>query len=87
MKVTKYTEVEVDVDLDDFSTEDLIETLESHGYVVIDKDSDDAPAYYQKHIHTLKEDFINWYQFGMKNENFEKTMKQFFKDTIDEYIA
>lgn len=32
---TVYTEVEVDVDLDDFDTEDLIEELESRGHEYI----------------------------------------------------
>ena len=36
--VTVYTEVEVDVDLSDFETDDLIEELESRGHMV----SDDA---------------------------------------------
>lgn len=31
---TIYTEVEVDVDLDEFDTEDLIEELEDRGYMV-----------------------------------------------------
>lgn len=34
---TVYTEVEVDVDLSDFDTDDLIEELESRGEIVGDK--------------------------------------------------
>lgn len=33
---TIYTEVEVDVDLDEFDTDDLIEELESRGHMVTD---------------------------------------------------
>ena len=76
----------VDVDLDDFNTEDLIEELEIRGFIVMDKDDSDGPEHLKDNIHKLKEDFINWYQFGMKNENFEASMKEFFKETIDEYI-
>jgi hypothetical protein len=36
MYKTIYTEVEVDVDLSDFDTDDLIEELESRGSAVID---------------------------------------------------
>lgn len=36
MYKTVYTEVEVDVDLSDFETDDLIEELESRGEVVLD---------------------------------------------------
>lgn len=78
------TEVEVDVDLEDFSTNDLIDELRERGYSVEAKDEVTA---LEDQILSLKEDFINWYQFGMKNENFEKIMQKFFKDTIDEYVV
>lgn len=81
------TFVEVDVDLDDFQSDELIDELEARGYIVMDKDDSDAPESIRNEIQKLKDDFINWYQFGMKNENFEKTMKQFFKETIGEYIV
>lgn len=79
--------VDVEVELDDFVTDDLIEELEVRGFIVMDKDDSDGPEHLKDNIHRLKEDFINWYQFGMKNENFEKTMKEFFKETIGEYIV
>lgn len=83
--VTKSVEtfVDVDVDLDDFNTDELIGELEDRGYTVLSKND---LNHYEDHISSLKEDFLNWYQFGMSNENFEKTMKQFFLNTIDEYI-
>lgn len=76
-----YTNVEVE--LDDLNTDDLISELEDRGYTVLSKDD---LNHYEDHIRSLHQDFLNWYQFGMKNENFEKTMKQFFLNTIDEYI-
>lgn len=84
VRKTVDTYVEVDVDLDEFDDTDLIDELKSRGYEVTDKDD---TIYYEDHIHSLKEDFLNWYQLGMKNESFEKTMKHFFLDTIDEYIS
>ena len=36
MYKTVYTEVEVDIDLDDFETDDLIEELKSRGHMVTD---------------------------------------------------
>lgn len=79
--------VDVDVELDDFVTDDLIEELEARGFIVMDKDDSDGPEHLKDNIHRLKEDFINWYQFGMKNENFENRLKEFFKETIGEYIV
>jgi hypothetical protein len=76
--------VSVEIDLDSMDTDDLVDELDVRGYDVYEKGDIKT---FEKQIHDLKDDFINWYQFGMKNENFEKVMKQFFKDTIDEYIA
>lgn len=76
----------VDVDLDDFNTEDLIEELEIRGFIVMDKDDSDGPEHLKDNIHRLKEDFILWKDLGMKNEVFERILKDFFKETINEYI-
>lgn len=80
--VTKYVETAVDVDLEDFENDELIEELEARGYAVLEKNDTTL----EDQIRDLREDFITWYQFGMKNENFEKIMKEFFKETIDEHI-
>ena len=40
MYKTVYTEVEVDVDLTDFETEDLIEELESRGSLPVEQNGD-----------------------------------------------
>lgn len=40
MYKTVYTEVEVDVDLADFETEDLLDELESRGELPVDSDYD-----------------------------------------------
>jgi len=82
--VWKDIEVEVDIDARDFSTDELIEELRSRGHEVIEIEERNA---IEDNIRNLREDFINWYQFGMKNEDFEKTLKKFFFDTIDEYIS
>jgi hypothetical protein len=37
---TVYTEVEVDVDLDDFETDDLLDELESRGALTVEGDID-----------------------------------------------
>lgn len=77
------TIVDVDVDLDDFDDGELIDELRERGYSVESKDEVTA---LEDQILTLKDDFINWYQFGMKNETFEKILQKFFKDTIDEHV-
>lgn len=79
--------VDVDVDLDDFNTDELIDELEARGYIVMDKDDSGAPESLKDQIHNLKEDFILWHNFGMKNEVFERILKEFFKETIGEYIV
>lgn len=83
--ITKSIEtiVDVNVDLDDFDTDDLIDELEERGYSVEAKDEVTA---LEDQIRNLKEDFVLWKDLGMKNEMFEKIMQNFFKDTIDEYI-
>ena len=47
---TVYTEVEVDVDISDFDTEDLIDELESRGEIIGDKSENTAlvNAIYEK---------------------------------------
>ena len=85
--VYKTVDIEVDVDADDLDKDELIEAVESMGYLVIDKDDCDSPDVMKEKILLLKDDFLNWYQFGMSNEVFEKTLKQFFLDTVDEYIS
>ena len=84
VRKTVETYVEVDIGLDEFVTDELLDELESRGFSV--RAADDS-KHYEDHILSLKEDFINWYQFGMKNENFEKILKEFFKDTIDEHVV
>ena len=42
--VSYTTEVEVDVDLDEFADDDLIEELEARGYYVSDADHNDITA-------------------------------------------
>lgn len=78
--------VDVNVELSDFGIEDLIDEVERRGYKVQTPDDIDEATEIEKCILNLKEDFINWYALGMKNENFEKILKEFFKDTVNEYI-
>ena len=47
--VSVYKEVEVDVDVEDFDTSDLIEEIESRGYSVCDKNQ-------KKVLHTFADD-------------------------------
>ena len=81
--VTKYVETAVDIYLEEFENDELIDELEARGYAVLEKNDTTL----EDQIRDLREDFINWYQFGMKNENFEKIMKEFFKETLDEHIV
>lgn len=86
VSVYKNVDVEIDVDIGDFSTEDLCDEIETRGMKVLEKEELTLDQHTEGAIRNLKDDFINWYQFGMKNENFENRLKEFFKETIDEYI-
>ena len=82
--VRVYADVDLDEVLERLSDEDLLEEVECRNL--------ETPATKEANkiedcIKRLRDDFINWHQFGMSNENFEKTMKQFFKETIGEYIV
>lgn len=79
--------IDVDLNLDEFEITELIDELEKQGYIILDKSYQVTPDDLKDKIYMLKEDFLNWYQLGMSNERFEKTLKQFFLDTIDEYIS
>jgi hypothetical protein len=55
---TVYTEVEVDVDLDDFEDDDLIDEIERRGYFVSEKEIDTNKF----------QDVIDWYKRGNVKE-------------------
>ncbi len=85
------TEVQVEIDLEDISSDELIDELEDRGFTVVDpgekKESVQENEKVLDDIHNLYQDFLLWKDLGMKNEMFEKILKEFFKDTIDEYVV
>ena len=79
-----------EVNLMDIDTDDLIKEIESQGYHVTfgnqETIQEELDAVNDR-IHTIFDDFLAWKDFGMSDDVFEKSLKQFFKDTIDVYEA
>jgi hypothetical protein len=69
---TIYTEVEVEVDMDDFSDEDLLEELESRN---IQADGWDNPE-------NTKELVYKMYEKKRLNQNIDEELREFFWRTI-----
>ena len=78
------TEIDVDVDLEDFETDDLLDEIENRGFMVIEKEESGAMSAATKdEIYTFYQDYILWKDLGMKNETFEKIANKFFEDHLD----
>ena len=84
--VTVYKEIEIEVDVGDLGTEELIEAVEELGFVVYDKDDCDSPENIRDDIHKLYQDFILWNDTMMTNENFGTILKKFFSEHLDKNV-
>ncbi len=81
------TEVEVDIELDTIRIDDLLDEIESRGFTVVCRDeSIQAKERITDDIHNLYQDFILWKDLGMKNEIFEKILKEFFSEHLDKNV-
>lgn len=79
----KTISVDVEVNLDDFSDDELIEAVESMGYLVVEKEDSGAMSESVKdEIFSFYKDYILWKDFGMKNETFERIAGKFFQDHL-----
>lgn len=72
--VRAYIETEVDVELDNFAEEDLIEHIESLGYTVLENDD-------VKTERSIEKLYYEWLQ--MSPESFQKELKKFFSEALD----
>ena len=66
------TEVDIDVDLDDFADNDIIDHLEERGYRVVVGDEKDIID----QIHNLYRDYVS-------GGDFDKKLKNFFSEQLD----
>ena len=85
------TDVDIEVDADAFSTEELTVELESRGFAVTPSNQ---PTYEEEELENLKDklhgiyrDFLLWKDLGMKDSTFESSLKMFFEDTLDEKLV
>ena len=82
------TEIDVDVDLEDFDTDDLVDEIESRGLVVFDKEDSGAVSEAAKdEIYTFYQNYLLWKNFGMKNEKFEQIANKFFEEHLGILVA
>jgi len=79
--------VNVQIDLNQVDTDDLIDEIESRDYRVLMPDETDenteALERTLDEIHNLYQAFICWKDFSMKDSTFESDLKRFFEATID----
>lgn len=84
------TEVDVDIDMDDIDTDDLIDELESRGFTVVDpgkkEKSVQAKERIMDDIHNLFQDFKLWDDSMMTNYRFEIILKKFFSEHLDKNV-
>lgn len=79
-------DVYIDIDLDqEIDIHDLIDAVEYSGYTV--SLNEEEMVLDIENIESLRSDFILWKDGSMTNEAFEKIMKRFFLDTLDDYIV
>ena len=79
--------VNVQIDLNQIETDDLMEEIESRDYrVMMPGETDENMEAFDRtldEIHNLYQAFIHWKDFGMKDSTFESDLKKFFEETID----
>lgn len=77
----------VQIDLNQIETDDLMEEIESRDYrVMMPGETDENMEAFDRtldEIHNLYQAFIHWKDFGMKDSTFESDLKKFFEETID----
>ena len=82
------TEVQVDVDLDDFDTDDLIEEIENRGFFLLDQDDSGAMSESAKDdIYNLYRDFVRWDKNEMPDNGFVLSLKKFFEENLNILVA
>ena len=79
--------VNVQIDLNQVDTDDLIDEIESRDYrVLMPGETDENTEALERtldEIHNLYQAFICWKDFSMKDSTFESDLKKFFEATID----
>lgn len=82
--------VNVQIDISDIDTDDLIEDVERRGYRVLmpGQIDEDVEALHRTldEINNLYYSFLAWKDGSVKNEYFENEIKTFFDTTMDKVI-
>lgn len=75
--VSTYVDVDVDIDLSDFDTEELIEEVENRGLQIFDKEDSGAMS------DSMKDEIYNLYRDYIDGKDFERNLKMFFENNLD----
>lgn len=79
--------VNVQINLNQIETDDLMEEIENRDYrVLMPGETDENTEALENtldEIHNLYQAFICWKDFSMKDSTFESDLKKFFEATID----
>jgi len=79
--------VNVQIDLNQVDTDDLMEEIERRDYrVLMPGETDENVEAFERtldEIHNLYQAFLCWKDFSMKDSTFESDLKKFFEATID----
>lgn len=78
---TFYKQVEVEVDISDFSEDELIEAVENLGFLVIEKDYTEGAS------ESLKDDIYELYRDFIEGKDLNSKLKKFFEDQLDILVA
>lgn len=73
--------VHVDIDLDDFDNEDLIDELRSRGFTVLDEEDEKI----KDDIFALYKEWLS--DQGDRDNRFEKAMRKFFEKHLNKVSA
>lgn len=84
--ITVCKEIEVEVDVGDLGTEELIEAVEELGFVVYDKDDCGNPENIRDDIYSLYRDFVQWDKNEIPDNGFVLSLKKFFSEHLDKNV-
>lgn len=82
---TFYGEAEIEVDLEEWDDEDLIEELESRDYTVTPKSGHPAYEEMKDDIFALYKEWLS--DQGDRDNRFEKAMRKFFEKNLNKVSA
>ena len=78
--------LEIQVEPDQFSDDELIAELESRGEYKIIRPDEDQSEFLMDRISSVYRDFLLWKDDSLLDSSFEESLKKFFSKTLDEMV-